>query len=177
MKIFSRIIVIAICALTLQLSLLFKLSKKKAQCALSLFANENGDCVDTCPDGTMADNMTRKCLKPDEKPKYYKAFSLGKCMNTCGIGQVDCTCENGCAQQGTCCSDYELCDYIFNKLPKHDTNLDNCLYSTPDDQHCFQCKSGYYLSKGGEGCVENCPSGTTAISSNMVCIDTHCILY
>ena len=58
---------------------------------------DDGNCVDTCPSGKIADNLRAKCLDEEMAYKidvmYTMAYSHGSCNNMCGQTVKDCSCD------------------------------------------------------------------------------------
>ena len=59
------------------------------ECEKGNFAYENG-CYMSCPFETFADNYSSSCKKVSEQPVYIKAYTISRCMNSCGKQFSDC---------------------------------------------------------------------------------------
>ena len=71
-------------------------------------------------------------------------------------------------KNGTCCSDYKICDLIAvegNKCEK----LNNCEYCTKDGNTCLQCSNKFYYYNNE--CLKSCPLSMKQINSNRICVN------
>lgn len=59
------------------------------KCERGLYSFEN-QCLETCPLSSVADNISFKCLNKSQNPLYAKAFTVSRCMNSCGKVFADC---------------------------------------------------------------------------------------
>ena len=64
-------------------------SGKCTKCARGLYSFKNS-CFESCPFENYADNYTFLCLEKDKKPLFTKAYTLSRCMNSCGKIFHDC---------------------------------------------------------------------------------------
>jgi hypothetical protein len=147
-------------------------------------------CFTTCPKDSIADVFHRKCDPLDNinifsQMSYLKSFSTGSCKNLCGKKSLDCSCLPSCTSEGTCCSDYQICESAiikntnryaecFSGNPKCDL-CDN-FEKIPDPSDpakllpykCFKCREGLYLREGV--CLQNCQGTDKLMALNKVCI-------
>jgi hypothetical protein len=80
---------------------------KKCHTGFFLF---NDSCVSICPIGYFADNLRAKCVAESSTIEvfYTKAYSIGSCINACGLQRIDCECSPLCRFRGTCCTDFNF---------------------------------------------------------------------
>ena len=88
----------------------------------------------------------------------------------------DCSCEQDCKTDGSCCSDYKYCDFVndtIKEMKSNDTKCDieNCNSCTKgsDNSLCLMCNNGFFYYKNK--CLAKCPENTYLIEQNNVCIE------
>ena len=64
-------------------------SGKCSKCNRGLYSFKNS-CFESCPFKTYADNFTFSCLEKEKNPLFTKAYTLSRCMNSCGKIFHDC---------------------------------------------------------------------------------------
>jgi len=94
------------------------------------------------------------CKEERDNPVYIKAYTISRCVNSCGKFFFDCSCNSSCVKNGTCCSDYRFCQVIQEN---HITNtkIPNCKIADEDDTICLQCKENFYYYNNK--CLLKCP--------------------
>jgi hypothetical protein len=102
---------------------------------------------------------------------------VGSCNNTCGKAMKDCTCESSCINNGTCCSDYHICEDLSNKnsnrhaeCKRISPNCELCesFNLMPNGKaKCGRCHDDYF-NKEGE-CVSMCASSDILHQNNKIC--------
>lgn len=81
------------------------------KCFSGYFLNDEGLCVEMCPEGYIADILRRKCYNINNNIRlpdvvFTKAYSFGSCKNNCMKSSLDCSCSADCARKADCCTDY-----------------------------------------------------------------------
>jgi proprotein convertase subtilisin/kexin type 5 len=150
------------------------------ECLKGYYFYENM-CYSLCPDYTYADNYSMTCKLIKENPVYIKAFTMSKCLNSCGKKFNDCSCEINCKREGTCCSDYDYCNTIEENVQNINTVV-NCSICSSDIK-CLQCEEGFYMFNSN--CYNKCPIGSKSYNDiNKLCIEDnskssieYCALY
>lgn len=129
-----------------------------------------GDCVNSCPKDSLADNYTMTCKSSHDNPVFIKAHTFGRCLNMCGHTFTDCSCKENCKKKGTCCSDYKYCEIVKDSLnQKLDCQIQSCKACSNDGQTCLMCEDGFYLHKNK--CISQCPQNTQILEKNKICLD------
>lgn len=113
-----------------------------------------GNCLYNCPENLFADNLEMSCKEEKDNPVYIKAYTISRCVNSCGKNFFDCSCNFSCVRNGTCCSDFRFCQVIQEN---HITNskISNCKFADEDDSICLQCKENFYYFNNQ--CLLKCP--------------------
>jgi hypothetical protein len=137
------------------------------KCEKGLYQYGNS-CYDSCPFETLADNVSLQCKWHKEKPVYVKAYTISRCVNSCGKTFHDCSCHPRCKKSGNCCTDFQFCE-IVNESYSIENKIENCKFSTEDKSVCLQCKDNFYYHNNS--CVRSCPEGTLINKENKICID------
>lgn len=118
------------------------------KCIFGFFINESS-CVNECPLFKKLNVLTKTCVRISEtEGLFYNPYSIGRCLNRCGVEMSDCSCVSGCELKGNCCRDYNVCkennisdissiNYV-NQCTKF-KKLSNNKYI------CLGCKSNSYL--------------------------------
>ena len=138
-----------------------------SQCQKGFYLNSLS-CVDKCPEELYADNYSMGCKTIIESPIYIKAFTFSRCINSCGLEFSDCSCKSDCKNSGTCCSDFQYCEIIYENNIKVKEENSNCKFSSRDKKICFQCKENFYFYNNE--CLEKCPEGTNSLNQNKICV-------
>jgi len=112
-------------------------------------------CFNNCPGELFADNIDMSCKPEKEKPVFNRAYTISRCVNSCGKDFFDCSCNNNCVKNGSCCSDFKFCQVIENSHTS-ETKLPNCLYADEQDTVCLQCKENFYYFNNE--CLLKCPN-------------------
>lgn len=148
----------------------------------------NDSCSTICPGGYFADNLRGKCVAAVSSVEivYTVAYSIGSCLNACGLPRIDCDCDPSCRFKGTCCTDFNLfgCPEVVSVLllRKKQDSEDECgkknvgckycdqkitIDSKENIKKCVLCKEDYFLYEGR--CFEKCPDQTIANYTNKTC--------
>ena len=144
------------------------------ECEKGYYRYLNG-CYLSCPFDTFADNYSSMCKHLKEQPVFIKAYTVSRCMNSCGKQFPDCrsnlynfSCNPRCKKFGNCCSDYKFCDLVSNNHAS-DCIIPNCKYcsKTSNNQICLQCEDNYYYFNNQ--CHSKCPPLSKALESNKFC--------
>jgi len=133
-------------------------------------------CSEVCPPGFTTDTLRGKCVEDvliERKSEiiYSKPYTVGSCRNTCGYQMIDCSCDPGCRQNGTCCYDYDKsnCESLMNASPSNCTNATNGACELCENESvCTQCSPGYFLHNSQ--CLTQCPSNLFS-NENGVCVE------
>lgn len=137
------------------------------KCQKGLYQYGNA-CYDSCPFETLADNVSLQCKWEKDKPVYIKAYTISRCVNSCGKTFHDCSCNPKCKKSGDCCTDFQFCE-IVNESYSVENKIDNCKFSTEDKSVCLQCKENFYYHNNS--CIRTCPEETLINKENKICID------
>jgi hypothetical protein len=150
-------------------------------------------CSTICPIGYFADNLRSKCVPAVTTIEivYTKAYSIGSCLNACGLDRIDCECSPSCRLKGTCCTDFNLmnCPVIVEIFARQSSDASanknedlecgkknigckfcdekNLIDSKENVKKCNQCKEDYFLYEGR--CFEKCPEDTIENNTNKTC--------
>ena len=167
-----------------------KLSSETYKCSVNCLKCENNLCLEcekgnfkyldgcymSCPFDTLADNYSSSCKQKSEKPVYIKAFTVSRCMNSCGKQFSDCryifylfSCNLKCKKFGNCCSDYKFCKLV-EKNHSTKCHIKNCKFCSKKTQNqiCLQCDENYYYFNNS--CHKRCPDHVSKImESNKFC--------
>lgn len=112
-----------------------------------------------------------------------KAFSTGSCVNICGQKAEDCSCKEDCMNEGTCCSDFSICNKLWkdnegkrDECKKYSSSCELCNFSGNSGNEtsketvssCGQCIEGLYLRQ--KKCVTSCIGDDRIMEINKVCL-------
>ncbi len=123
-------------------------------------------CYEACPFDTFADNYSLTCKTLNQTPIFIKAYTISRCLNSCGKTFEDCSCSPKCKKFGDCCSDYKFCDIIESEKSTK-CKIENCKFCSQDGNNCLQCKDNFYYFENK--CVLKCPKDVNQFESNKVC--------
>jgi hypothetical protein len=154
------------------------------KCATGYYLFGNS-CYEECPNGLVADIITKKCFEAENIKKIIttKSYSIGSCQNQCGMTKKDCSCQTSCKNSGDCCTDYINidCDNLYKNSEAYNeycnTNFINCELCGKDDNGlitCRKCKNGFYLNTENNQCIDNCSDDYKADDNNYLCEKVPC---
>ena len=103
------------------------------------------------------------CKEEKDNPVYIKAYTVSRCVNSCGKKFFDCSCRSDCIRKGSCCSDYRFCQVVEEN---HITNskISNCKLADEEDKLCLQCVEDFYYFNNQ--CLKKCPENLNKFDNN-----------
>lgn len=122
-------------------------------------------CYVNCPEELIADNIDMICKKENDNPVYIKAYSVSRCVNSCGNIFKDCSCKESCLRNGTCCSDFRFCQVIKENHTSN-TKIPNCKFADENDSICLQCKDNFYYFNNQ--CLQSCSLVNNKPDNNII---------
>ncbi len=125
----------------------------------------NGKCYSSCPKNLVADNLDLTCKEEKDNPIYIKAYTISRCLNSCGKIFFDCSCNNSCIKNGTCCSDFRFCQ-VVEENHINNSNIPNCKLADEEDTICLQCKENFYYYDNK--CLLKCPTNGYKDNNNKI---------
>jgi len=128
------------------------------------FYLDGSSCHLLCPIGYSTDTLRGRCVEDAKvvtaEVVYTKSYTRGSCRNTCGLKMSDCSCQQDCKLDGTCCSDYERakCSQLLN------TNSTLCMKNT--NNTCQYCDESTYVNSTDNNETSNSTSTDTNETNN-----------